>query len=147
MADSKLWAAAYEVYKREQLYFAGKRNWNTKVKTTKNRTVYTGRKYIKRQKNLTLYVLKLEDNCWYVGITTNIDRRFRQHLKGEGARWTAFHKPIKIWETEDLGNSPQPIANRLEDQKTLKYAAIYGTDFVRGGGYSQMKPRWKAVLN
>lgn len=42
------------------------------------------------------YILLCENNNLYTGSTRNIDRRFNQHLKGEGANFTRKHKPIKI---------------------------------------------------
>ena len=57
------------------------------------------------KKNWTLYVLKLEDNCYYVGITSNTpEYRFKQHqAKFMGAAWTKKHRPIEIIETTELG--------------------------------------------
>jgi len=43
------------------------------------------------------YILKLENNKWYVGKTANLNLRIAQHYTGTGgAGWTKRHKPIKI---------------------------------------------------
>lgn len=89
-----------------------------------------------------LYALKLEDNCWYIGMTHNIAKRFNQHLEGKGAVWTARHKPIEIIETRPTNFLLEEPASRLEDAMTIEYALKYGSKFVRGGGYCQTKPKW-----
>ncbi|MBP6309856.1 MAG: GIY-YIG nuclease family protein [Arenimonas sp.] len=33
---------------------------------------------------------------YYTGITTDIQRRFNEHLAGTGARFTRAHKPIRV---------------------------------------------------
>ena len=43
-----------------------------------------------------LYVLKLEDDCWYVGIAKDPMKRAYNHCGGsKGAAWTRKHKPIQ----------------------------------------------------
>lgn len=42
------------------------------------------------------YVLKLEDNCYYVGYTCDIVGRLKTHWSGLGARWTRLHKPLYV---------------------------------------------------
>lgn len=100
-------------------------------------------------KSIKLYVLKLEHNCWYVGMSRDVDRRFKRHLKGKGAQWTLAHKPISIHEIRETGLNNDSEVSLLEDELTLDMARMYGMDNVRGGGYCQAKPRWPAsvVLN
>lgn len=40
-----------------------------------------------------LYLLRCRDGSYYAGITTDVDRRFRQHAQGRGARYTRAHPP------------------------------------------------------
>ena len=49
-------------------------------------------------KKYYVYMLRCEDNSIYTGITTDINRRFEEHLGkgGRGAKYTKNHKPIKI---------------------------------------------------
>ncbi len=52
------------------------------------------------------YILRCEDDSLYTGITTDVERRFIEHLFDEkkGAKYTKSHKPKTIeafWETED----------------------------------------------
>lgn len=69
------------------------------------------------------YILKLEDDCWYVGISKDVDKRFKQHCLMCGARWTMQHKPIAIHRVFE-GNREQEITLRMMDK--------YGRDKVRG---------------
>ena len=60
------------------------------------------------------YILRCEDNSLYTGITTDVERRFIEHLFDEkrGAKYTKTHRPKKIeafWETAD-----KKKASRLE---------------------------------
>lgn len=53
-----------------------------------------------------VYILRCEDNSLYTGITTDVMRRFSEHVEGKvkGAKYTKSHKPIKIesvWETQN----------------------------------------------
>ncbi|MDF3831893.1 GIY-YIG nuclease family protein [Cupriavidus basilensis] len=57
-----------------------------------------------------LYLLECEGNTIYTGITTDVERRFAQHLAGTGAKYTRSRKPIRI-----LGW--QRFANRSEASK------------------------------
>lgn len=101
----------------------------------------TGNPYFNRK--IQLYVLQLEDNCWYVGQSRNVEKRFnRFHMKGKGANWTKLHKPIAIHEIRETNTNVDSEAALLEDKLTLEYAEKYGTAFVRGGGYCQTKPIW-----
>lgn len=43
-----------------------------------------------------LYLLECEGNTIYTGITTDVARRFAQHLAGIGAKYTRSRKPIRI---------------------------------------------------
>jgi len=81
-----------------------------------------------------LYILKLEDNKWYVGISTNVQKRFNQHKAGfAGAAWTKRYKPLKIHYVKDLGVVETEKAQLYEGRVTRKYMEEYGDNNVRGG--------------
>jgi len=42
------------------------------------------------------YIIKCKDNSFYTGITTDLDRRFKEHKEGHGGKYTLSHKPLKI---------------------------------------------------
>lgn len=88
-----------------------------------------------RSQPWTIYVLKLENDKWYVGISRNVQRRYREHCLGMGAKWTKLHRPLQIFETRELQIKKQGKACIREDAVTHEYAALYGWENVRGGGY------------
>ncbi len=80
-------------------------------------------------KNEYIYVIKLEDDYYYVGKTHNVEQRFQDHLTGSGSRWTTLHPPVELVETVAITNYFE------EDQYVKRYMAIHGIDRVRGGSY------------
>jgi len=79
-----------------------------------------------------VYILKLEDDCWYVGITYNLNIRMAQHWTSNGAKWTKLHKPISI------EGVIYPASTEIENQKTLELMEKYGKEKVRGGNYCKV---------
>ncbi len=48
-----------------------------------------------------VYILLTENNTLYCGYTDDVERRFKAHLEGKGAKYTKANKPIKIlWKKE-----------------------------------------------
>jgi len=45
-----------------------------------------------------IYVLKLENNKWYIGKTDSPKFRLDQHFALKGSVWTNLHKPLEIEE-------------------------------------------------
>ncbi|MFJ4293686.1 GIY-YIG nuclease family protein [Cupriavidus sp. NPDC089707] len=43
-----------------------------------------------------LYLLECTGDSIYTGITTDVARRFAQHLSGKGAKYTRSRKPIRV---------------------------------------------------
>ena len=80
-----------------------------------------------------IYVLSLKDNKWYVGRSSNVERRFEQHKKGDGAKWTYLHLPINIHEIREMKTEYD------EDNITLKYMKKYGIYNVRGGQFCALE--------
>lgn len=76
-----------------------------------------------------VYVLELENERYYVGITYNLNLRLAQHWAGEGAVWTRSHPPLKLLEVHQ---------NRTEEDVTLDMMLKYGYERVRGGPWTQM---------
>lgn len=76
-----------------------------------------------------VYSLELADGCFYVGTTTNLNRRIYEHFHGAGARWCKEHKPISIHSV---------CVGHLEKEKevTLELVKLHGKDKVRGAGFT-----------
>ena len=82
---------------------------------------------------ITIYVLLLEDNRYYIGKSAVIDLRLEQHFNDCGSSWTKKYKPIKVIEVVPNSDTFD------EDKYTLKYMSKYGVDMVRGGSFCQIK--------
>jgi len=79
-----------------------------------------------------VYVLGLEDGCYYVGITFNFNHRMSQHFGGFGSKWTTLHKPVKL-ETIIF-----PGSKARENEMTLQMMEKHGIEKVRGGKWCTM---------
>ena len=79
-----------------------------------------------------VYVLKLEDDCFYIGVTSNLNARLAQHFTGAGSVWTREHKPIQLIEVYIGGEDK-------ENEIALQYIKKYGFDKARGGKYLKDK--------
>lgn len=80
-----------------------------------------------------IYVLKLEDNKYYIGKTDNPNIRLNAHFNLDGSNWTKKYKPIEIMEI--IPNCD----NYDEDKYTKIYMDKYGIDNVRGGSYVKIQ--------
>ncbi len=86
----------------------------------------------KKEPKQIIYLLTLEEGKYYVGRTTNPDRRYLDHLaaNGEGSQWTKIYKPKSI---SILCRN----ASAFDEDKYVKISmAKHGIDNVRGGTYS-----------
>ena len=109
---------------------------------------------------LHLYILRLQDGKFYVGITSKTPKiRMQEHLEGIGAAyWTAKHKPIEIIHTEDLGIIDKLRAEKRENRMVRALMKQRGINNVRGGdltdvdpyivrfGYICDKERWDTIM-
>ncbi len=82
---------------------------------------------------VSIYVLKLENNKFYVGKTNNPIIRLEQHFNNNGSAWTKVNKPIDI--IEIIPNCDEFD----EDKYTIKYMKQYGIDNVRGGSFCNIE--------
>lgn len=46
--------------------------------------------------NWYVYLLECQNGKIYTGITTDVTRRFNEHLKGTGAKFTRSNSPLRI---------------------------------------------------
>jgi len=86
--------------------------------------------------DIYLYVLALADGCFYVGLTSDVDRRLSEHLAGEGAEWTKLHPPQQVLHSVCTGTKDGRAAEQMEDEVTVTLMLRHGIDKVRGGHFS-----------
>lgn len=91
-----------------------------------------------RKHHYWLYVLKLQQGKYYVGITSQTpEKRFQEHLHGRKTYWTEKYPPLEIYDTKDLGNSTIEESRKFENIVTRRYMKERGINNVRGGNYTQ----------
>jgi predicted GIY-YIG superfamily endonuclease len=79
-----------------------------------------------------IYFIKLKEGKYYIGKTKNIERRYDEHITGNGSGWTKRYKPISLIKTI------KSTSYFDEDKYVKEYMAKYGIDNVRGGSYSNI---------
>lgn len=83
-----------------------------------------------------LYVLALNQGRYYVGTTTDINKRIQQHFEGNGSSFTRIYHPQKVVTTKVVD---EDTACLQEDFEVKRLMIKYGIDNVRGGSYSTIK--------
>ena len=61
-----------------------------------------------------VYILRCANGSYYVGHSTNADRRLCRHLAGTGAQYTAVHHPEEIVYREQFSTEAEAV--RREQQ-------------------------------
>lgn len=79
-----------------------------------------------------VYVLKLQNDKYYVGQTNNPTSRIKYHFDGHGSSWTALHRPVEIISVEQGGKE-------LEKLRTLQMMRRHGWANVRGYAWCQIE--------
>lgn len=83
-------------------------------------------------KNTYIYILKLEQDKYYIGRTGNPLIRLKKHYLEYGSAWTNKYPPVETLEVI-------PDCDKFDEDKiTKQYMAKYGIDNVRGGSYCQL---------
>ena len=114
-----------------------KRASNTREEANKKRRKTSASAPASSDSHGSIYVLKLKNNCVYVGHTNkDPEERLREHCNGSGAAWTRRHEPIKFLKP------PRPATRDTgidEDKETKIQMKKFGIAFVRGGSYTQLE--------
>lgn len=76
-----------------------------------------------------IYALKLIQDKYYIGKTTNPSFRLENHFSSNGSAWTMKYNPIELLEL--IPNCD----DYDEDKYTRKYMDKYGIENVRGGSF------------
>lgn len=94
-----------------------------------------------------LYVLECQGGRYYIGQTTSVRHRLKQHESAKGGAWfTKLYKPVRLVRTVELGVLTQADAATLESDLTYEYIERYGYECVRGGGFIQRDPIYFSQL-
>ncbi|AYV76115.1 MAG: hypothetical protein Terrestrivirus4_163 [Terrestrivirus sp.] len=117
----------------------------SKKKTVKIIKIVPKQKEMEETNKVTIYILKLINDKFYVGRTTDtvpqyksyenvpinyLGNRINTHFNGNGSVWTKKYKPIKVV------NIYHNCVNEDEDKHVKIMMRQYGINSVRGGNYS-----------
>jgi len=86
-----------------------------------------------------IYVLECEGGKFYVGKTTNGERRLKQHISGQGAEWTKMHKPKRI--VDYYKNASDSDEKKVFEGMVKKH----GASKVRGSYFTKRKASRKEI--
>lgn len=67
-----------------------------------------------------VYILECEDGTLYTGITTDVDRRFREHQEKKGGHYTRAREVIRIAYTEESANRSSATKREIEIKRMSK---------------------------
>ena len=89
--------------------------------------------------NSYIYILSLDNEALYVGITKNLEKRIQQHQTGKGSEFTklfAYGKIEKVYDIElDSEEYNDDAVKFLETQITFGLMNSFGYNNVRGGEF------------
>jgi len=66
-----------------------------------------------------LYIMSNRNGRFYTGITTNLERRFKEHCQGKGGHYTSRNRPLKLLYVETFPDRKKSPGQRNTD-KTLE---------------------------
>jgi len=84
-------------------------------------------------RGIYLYVLVLQNDKFYVGITNSPEKRFRKHRSGTSVKFVNENLPIIEIRKIQLATTSRYEALRIETKTTLTLIHYYGVENVCGG--------------
>lgn len=61
-----------------------------------------------------VYIIECKDGTFYTGITTDVCRRFKEHVLGKGGAYTRSRKVKKVLYTEKLKTRSDALKREIE---------------------------------
>lgn len=86
-----------------------------------------------------LYLIECRDGSYYAGISTDVDRRFAEHVAGTGARYTRSHPPARLLGAVPCGSRSAALKAEIalkklpRERKPGGLAALAGQFAPRSG--------------
>jgi predicted GIY-YIG superfamily endonuclease len=85
----------------------------------------------------SLYILKCLDGSFYTGVTTDIDRRFREHEAGRASRFTRTRRPVVLVYQETCGSRSVALSREC----AVKSMGRQGKEDLVAGGSAAVRPK------
>ena len=80
----------------------------------KKRVMNTINDLISPPEDYYVYIIRCNDGTLYTGVAKDVDKRFKEHTKGRGARYTRAHHPKEIVYTEKLSGKGRALKREYE---------------------------------
>jgi len=61
-----------------------------------------------------VYVVRCDDDTLYTGYTTDVERRVREHDRGEGAKYTRGRTPVELVHVERFDSKSAAMGREYE---------------------------------
>ena len=93
---------------------------------------------MKKTKTYKVYMVQCSDESIYTGITTNIDRRMKQHSKGIGSKYVRARLPLSLlWSSDEMDLSSalkmEHLIKSWSKQKKWKWIRERNNEIIRNG--------------
>lgn len=69
------------------------------------------------EKKYYVYILLTEKNTYYCGYTDDVEKRFKAHSEGYGAKYTRANKPIKLLWTKEFDSKSEAMKEERRIKK------------------------------
>ncbi|MCD7780087.1 MAG: GIY-YIG nuclease family protein [Candidatus Gastranaerophilales bacterium] len=82
------------------------------------------------EKNYYVYLILTVNNKLYCGYTDNVEKRYKLHFEGKGAKFTKANKPLKLVYTKEFKTKQEAqkeeyrIKQLTRKQKELLYSTF-----------------------
>ncbi len=72
-----------------------------------------------------VYILQCSDNTFYTGITTNLERRIKEHNTSKiGAKYTKVRRPVKLIYSKEFNNRSEASVEEARIKKLTRAEKI-----------------------
>lgn len=67
-----------------------------------------------------VYIIRCKDGTYYTGITTDVDRRLKEHNSGTGAKYTRSRTPVELEECKEFKNRSEASKEEARIKKLTR---------------------------
>ena len=71
-----------------------------------------------------VYIVECSDGSLYTGWTKNIDRRIKQHNRGQGGKYTRSRMPVILKYTESFETKSDAMKRECQLKKLTRYEKL-----------------------
>lgn len=76
-----------------------------------------------------VYILECADHTFYTGITSNLDRRLKEHNTSKiGAKYTKVRRPVKLIYSQEFNNRSEAS---IEEARIKKLSRVEKLNFIK----------------